>query len=133
MPDIVDTAMNAGAFNTLITAITTAGLDTALKGPGPFTVFAPTDEAFSKLPSGTVESLLEDIPQLRKVLEYHVISGKVMAEDVLKLDSATTVEGSKVKIDTSSGVKVNGATVLTPDVEAENGVIHIIDAVLLPQ
>jgi uncharacterized surface protein with fasciclin (FAS1) repeats len=133
MPDIVDTAINAGAFNTLVTAITTAGLDTALKGPGPFTVFAPTDEAFSKLPSGTVESLLEDIPQLRKVLEYHVISGKVMAEDVLKLDSATTVEGSKVKIDTSSGVKVNGATVVTPDVEAENGVIHIIDAVLLPQ
>jgi uncharacterized surface protein with fasciclin (FAS1) repeats len=133
MPDIVDTAINAGAFNTLVTAITTAGLDTALKGPGPFTVFAPTDEAFSKLPSGTVESLLEDIPQLRRVLEYHVISGKVMAEDVLKLDSATTVEGSKVKVDTSSGVKVNGATVVTPDVEAENGVIHIIDAVLLPQ
>ena len=133
MPDIVDTAINAGTFNTLVTAITKAGLDTALKGPGPFTVFAPTDEAFSKLPSGTFESLLEDILKLRKVLEYHVVSGKVMAADVVKLDSATTVEGSTVKIDASSGVKVNDATVVTPDVEADNGVIHIIDTVLIPQ
>lgn len=133
MPDIVDTAINAGTFNTLVTAITTAGLDTTLKGPGPFTVFAPTDEAFSKLPSGTVESLLEDILQLRKVLEYHVVSGKVMAADVVKLDSATTASGSTVKIDASNGVKVNDATVVTPDVEADNGVIHIIDTVLIPQ
>lgn len=133
MPDIVDTAINAGTFNTLVTAITTAGLDTTLKGPGPFTVFAPTDEAFSKLPSGTFESLLEDILQLRKVLEYHVVSGKVMAADVVKLDSATTASGETVKIDASSGVKVNDATVVTPDVEADNGVIHIIDTVLIPQ
>lgn len=133
MPDIVDTAINAGTFNTLVTAITAAGLDTTLKGPGPFTVFAPTDEAFSKLPSGTFESLLEDILQLRKVLEYHVVSGKVMAADVVKLDSATTASGSTVKIDASSGVKVNDATVVTPDVEADNGVIHIIDTVLIPQ
>ena len=133
MPDIVDTAINAGTFNTLVTAITAAGLDTALKGEGPFTVFAPTDEAFSKLPSGTVESLLEDVIQLRKVLEYHVVSGKVMAADVVKLDSATTTEGSTVKIDASNGVKVNDATVVTPDVEADNGVIHIIDTVLIPQ
>ncbi|WP_009632031.1 fasciclin domain-containing protein [Synechocystis sp. PCC 7509] len=133
MPDIVDTAINAGTFNTLVTAITAAGLDTALKGEGPFTVFAPTDEAFSKLPSGTVESLLEDVIQLRKILEYHVVSGKVMAADVVKLDSATTTEGSTVKIDASNGVKVNDATVVTPDVEADNGVIHIIDTVLIPQ
>ena len=132
MPDIVDTAINAGSFNTLVTAVTVAGLDTALKGPGPFTVFAPTDEAFSKLPSGTVESLLEDIPQLRKILEYHVSSGKVTSADVVKLDSATTVEGSTVKIDASNGVKVNDATVVTPDVEADNGVIHVIDTVLIP-
>lgn len=133
MPDIVDTAISAGTFNTLVTAVTTAGLDTALKEPGPFTVFAPTDEAFSKLPSGTVESLLEDVINLRKILEYHVVSGKVMAADVVKLDSVTTVEGSTAKIDSSNGVKVNDATVVTPDVEADNGVIHIIDAVLMPQ
>lgn len=133
MPDIVDTAINAGTFNTLVTAVTAAGLDTALKGPGSFTVFAPTDEAFSKLPSGTVESLLQDIIQLRKILEYHVVSGKVMAADVVKLNSATTVEGSIVKIDATNGVKVNDATVVSPDVEADNGVIHVIDTVLMPQ
>lgn len=133
MADIVDTAINAGSFNTLVTAVTAAGLDTALKGQGPFTVFAPTDEAFSKLPSGTVESLLEDIPQLRKILEYHVVSGKVMAADVVKSDSATTVEGSTLKIDAANGVKVNDATIVTPDVEADNGVIHVIDSVLIPQ
>lgn len=132
MADIVDTAINAGTFNTLVTAVTVAGLDTALKGPGPFTVFAPTDEAFSKLTSGTVESLLEDIPLLRKILEYHVVSGKVMAADVVKMDSATSVEGSNLKIDASNGVKVNDATVVTPDVEADNGVIHVIDSVLIP-
>lgn len=133
MPDIVDTAINAGTFNTLVTAVTTAGLDMALKEPVPFTVFAPTDEAFSKLPSGTVESLLEDVIQLRKILEYHVVSGEVMAADVLKLDLATTTEGSTVKIDASNGVNVNDATVVTPDVEADNGVIHVIDTVLMPQ
>lgn len=132
MPDIVDTAINAGSFNTLVTAVTTAGLDTALKGEGPFTVFAPTDEAFSKLASGTVESLLQDIPKLRQILEYHVVSGKVMAADVVKTDSVETVEGSSLKIDASNGVKVNNATVVTPDVEAENGVIHVIDTVLIP-
>lgn len=133
MPDIVDTAISTGTFNTLVTAVTTAGLDTALKEPGPFTVFAPTDEAFSKLPSGTVESLLENVMELRKILEYHVVSGKVMAADVVKLDSVTTAEGSTIKIDTTNGVKVNDALVVTPDVEADNGVIHIIDTVLMPQ
>ena len=132
MPDIVDTAMTAGTFTTLVAAITAAGLDTALKSPGPFTVFAPSDDAFSKLPSGTVEALLQDILTLRKILEYHVVSGKVMAADVVKLDKATTVEGSDVKIDASNGVKINDATVVTPDVEADNGVIHVIDSVLLP-
>jgi uncharacterized surface protein with fasciclin (FAS1) repeats len=133
MPDIVDTAMSAGTFSTLVTAITTAGLDTALKSPGPFTVFAPSDDAFSKLPSGTVESLLEDIPTLRKILEYHVVSGKVMASDVVDLGTATTVLGEDLRITASgSNVKVNDAQVVTPDVEADNGVIHIIDTVLLP-
>ena len=133
MPDIVDTAMSAGTFTTLVAAITAAGLDTALKSPGPFTVFAPSDDAFSKLPSGTVESLLEDLPTLRKILEYHVVSGKVMAADVVKLSEATTTQGEEVKINASDGsVKINDATVTMPDVEAENGVIHVIDTVLLP-
>jgi uncharacterized surface protein with fasciclin (FAS1) repeats len=134
MPDIVDTAVSAGSFKTLVTAVQAAGLVDTLKGPGPFTVFAPTDEAFGKLPAGTIDSLLKDIPQLKKILTYHVVSGKVMAADVVKLDSATTVEGSKLKIDASDGsVKVNSAKVVTPDVETDNGVIHIIDAVLLPE
>jgi uncharacterized surface protein with fasciclin (FAS1) repeats len=132
MADIVDTAVSAGSFNTLVAAVKAAGLVETLKSPGPFTVFAPTDEAFAKLPEGTVDSLLKDIPQLTKILTYHVVSGKVMSSDVVKLDKATTVQGSDVKIDASSGVKVNDATVVTPDVEADNGVIHVIDSVLLP-
>ncbi len=110
-----------------------AKLVDTLKGAGPFTVFAPTDEAFAKLPGGTVDALLKDIPKLKKILTYHVVSGKVMASDVVKLKSAKTVEGSDVKIDASNGgVKVNDATVSTPDVGADNGVIHIIDTVLIP-
>jgi len=133
LANIVDTAANAGSFSTLVTAIKAANLVDTLKGAGPFTVFAPTDEAFAKLPSGTVEALLKDIPKLKKVLTYHVVSGKVMASDVVKLKSATTVEGSDVKIDATNGsVKVNNATVATPDVAADNGVIHVIDTVLLP-
>jgi uncharacterized surface protein with fasciclin (FAS1) repeats len=132
MSDIVDTAINAGSFTTLVSAVQAAGLVDTLKGEGPFTVFAPTDDAFAKLPAGTVEGLLSDIPKLKKVLTYHVVSGKVMAADVVKLTSAKTVEGSEVKIDASSGVKVNDSTVVTPDVAADNGVIHIIDTVLLP-
>ena len=132
MPDIVDTAMSAGTFSTLVAAVTAAGLADTLKSPGPFTVFAPTDDAFSKLPSGTVEALLQDILTLRKILEYHVVSGKVTAADVVKLTQATTVEGSDVKIDASNGVKVNDATVVQPDIETDNGVIHVIDTVLLP-
>lgn len=132
MADIVDTAVSAGSFNTLVAAVKAANLVDTLKGAGPFTVFAPTDDAFAKLPEGTVDALLQDIPKLTKILKYHVISGKVMAADVVKLKSATTVEGSDVKIDASNGVKVNDSKVVTPDVAADNGVIHIIDSVLLP-
>lgn len=132
MADIVDTAVNAGSFNTLVAAVKAAGLVDTLKGAGPFTVFAPTDEAFSKLPEGTVDALLKDIPKLKNILTYHVVSGKVLAADVVKLKSATTVQGSDVKIDASNGVKINDATVATPDVAADNGVIHIIDTVLIP-
>ena len=133
MADIVDTAVSAGSFSTLVAAVKAAGLVETLKGEGPFTVFAPTDEAFAKLPAGTVEGLLKDLPKLKQILTYHVVAGKVMAADVVKLESATTVEGSDVKIDASSGgVKINDSTVVTPDVETDNGVIHIIDTVLLP-
>jgi len=132
MADIVDTAVSAGSFTTLVAAVKAAGLVETLKGAGPFTVFAPTDEAFAKLPAGTVEGLLKDLPKLKQILTYHVVAGKVMAADVVKLTSAKTVEGSEVKIDATNGVKINNATVVTPDVAADNGVIHIIDTVLLP-
>jgi uncharacterized surface protein with fasciclin (FAS1) repeats len=131
--DIVDTAVKAGSFTTLVAAVKAAGLVETLKGAGPFTVFAPTDEAFAKLPKGTVDDLLKDIPKLKKILTYHVVSGKVMAADVVKMKSAKTVEGSELKIDASNGVKINKSTVTTPDVAADNGVIHIIDTVLLPE
>ena len=133
MADIVDTAVKAGGFDTLVSAINAAGLVDTLKGKGPFTVFAPTDEAFAKLPEGTVAGLLKDTPKLKQMLTYHVVPGKVMAADVTKLKSATTVEGSDVKIDVSKGVKVNESDVTTPDVSADNGVIHIIDTVLMPR
>ena len=135
MANIVDTAVKAGSFKTLVAAVKAAGLVDTLKGAGPFTVFAPTDEAFAKLPNGTVDALLKDIPKLKKILTYHVVSGKVKAADFsLTLKSATTVEGSDVKIDASNdSVKVNDATVSTPDVDADNGVIHIIDTVLIPE
>ena len=132
MADIVDTAVNAGSFSTLVAAVKAANLVDTLKGEGPFTVFAPTDEAFAKLPAGTVDELLKDVSKLKKILTYHVVSGKVMAADVTKLKSATTVEGSDVKIDASSGVKINDSTVTTADVAADNGVIHVIDTVLIP-
>ncbi len=132
MTDIVDTAINAGSFNTLVAAVKAAGLVETLKGKGPFTLFAPNDEAFAKLPEGTVDGLLKDIPKLKKILTYHVVSGKVMAADVAKMSSAKTVEGSDVKIDAVKGVKINNATVSTADVAADNGVIHIIDTVLMP-
>ncbi len=132
LADIIDTAVDAGSFNTLVAAIKAANLVDTLKGAGPFTVFAPTDDAFKKLPEGTVDALLKDIPKLKKILTYHVVSGKVTAADVVKLKSAKTVQGTEVKIDASKGVKVNDATVTTPDVATDNGVIHIIDTVLIP-
>ncbi|HEY9823204.1 MAG TPA: fasciclin domain-containing protein [Candidatus Sericytochromatia bacterium] len=132
MPDIVDTAVSAGSFNTLVAAVKAAGLVETLKSPGPFTVFAPSDEAFAKLPAGTVDSLLQNIPELTKILTYHVVPGKVMSSDVVKLDKATTVQGSDLTIDASSGVKVNASMVVKADIEADNGVIHVVDMVLLP-
>jgi uncharacterized surface protein with fasciclin (FAS1) repeats len=131
--DIVDTAVAAGSFNTLATALKAAGLIDTLKGKGPFTVFAPTDDAFKKLPAGTLEKLLADKAQLTKVLTYHVVAGKVMAADVVKLKEAKTVEGSMVKITVAGGgVKVNDANVVKTDIGASNGVIHVIDSVILP-
>jgi len=135
MHDIVDTAVAAGSFKTLAAAVTAAGLVPTLKGAGPFTVFAPTDEAFAKLPAGTVEALLKDIPKLTAILTYHVVSGKVMAADVVTMDgkSAKTVNGAEVKISTAGGVKLNGtANVVKTDIECTNGVIHVLDAVILP-
>jgi len=132
--DIVETAVAAGSFSTLAAALEAGDLIETLKGEGPFTVFAPTDEAFAKLPEGTVEELLkpENKEQLVAVLTYHVVAGKVMTADVVELEEATTVNGAKVKIDTEDGVKVNESNVIKTDIKAKNGVIHVIDAVLLP-
>jgi len=131
--DIVDTAVKAGSFKTLAKALTAAGLVDTLKGNGPFTVFAPTDEAFAKLPAGTLESLLADIPKLKAILTYHVVPGKVMASEVVKINSATTVNGKSLGIKVDGGsVMVDNAKVIQPDVEASNGVIHVIDTVVLP-
>jgi uncharacterized surface protein with fasciclin (FAS1) repeats len=133
--DIVDTAA-AGHFNTLVAAVKAAGLVDTLKGPGPFTVFAPTDQAFAKLPPGTLESLLkpENKEKLQKILTYHVVAGKVMAKDVVKLQSAKTVEGGTLTIKAEGGrVMVNNAHVVKTDILASNGVIHVIDTVLLPE
>jgi uncharacterized surface protein with fasciclin (FAS1) repeats len=132
MKDIVDTAVAAGSFKTLVAAVTAAGLVETLKGNGPFTVFAPTDEAFAKLPKGTVEALLADIPKLTSILTYHVVSGKVTAGQVVELSEAKTIQGSMVKIDASDGVMINNSSVVTADVMASNGVIHVIDTVLIP-
>lgn len=130
--DIVEVARGAGSFKTLLAALEAAELTDALRGEGPFTVFAPTDEAFAKLPKGTVEGLLQDIPKLKSILTYHVVQGKVLAADVVKLSEAKTLQGQTVSIDASSGVKVNTANVVKTDAMAENGVVHVIDAVLLP-
>ncbi len=131
--DIVDTAVAAGSFKTLVTAVKAAGLVETLKSTGPFTVFAPTDAAFAKLPAGTVEALLKDPEKLKKILTYHVVAGKVMAADVVKLTSAKTVEGASVKISASGGkVMIDNATVAKADIVCDNGVIHVIDTVILP-
>ncbi|MBV9389058.1 MAG: fasciclin domain-containing protein [Chroococcidiopsidaceae cyanobacterium CP_BM_ER_R8_30] len=131
MADIVDIAVGAGSFQTLVTAVQVAGLVDTLKSPGPFTVFAPNDDAFAKLPPGTVQTLVQNIPQLTRILTYHVVPGKLMAADLAKLNSVTSVEGSEIRIDTSNGFEVKNATVIAPDIEASNGVIHVIDTVIL--
>ena len=133
LPDVVDTAVAAGNFKTLATALQAAGLVETLKGPGPFTVFAPTDEAFAKLPAGTLEALLKDKQRLAAVLTYHVVPRRVMAADVVKLTSAKTVQGGNLTIRADKGVTVDGVHVVKTDIQAGNGVIHVIDAVLMPR
>jgi uncharacterized surface protein with fasciclin (FAS1) repeats len=131
--DIVSVAVNAGTFKTLATALTEAGLIDALQGAGPFTVFAPTDAAFAKLPEGTLESLLADKEALKEILLYHVVSGNVSSSQVVKLDHATTLAGKNVNIAIKNGkVMINSSEVTTADVAASNGVIHVIDEVLIP-
>ena len=132
--DIVDTAVSAGGFTTLVAAVKAAGLVDTLKSAGPFTVFAPTDEAFAKLPAGTVEGLLKDPAKLKDILLYHVVSGKVMAESVVKMKTAKTVEGGMVKIQAMGGkVMLDNASVVKTDILCDNGVIHVIDTVIMPK
>jgi uncharacterized surface protein with fasciclin (FAS1) repeats len=134
--DVVQTAVDAGSFKTLVSAVKAAGLVETLQGSGPFTVFAPTDEAFAKLPAGTVENLLkpENKSKLVAILTYHVVPAKVMSNDIAgKKTTVKSVEGSEIKVDATSGVKVDNAKVVKPDIEASNGVIHVIDTVIMPQ
>ena len=134
--DIVDTAIAAGSFNTLVAAVKAAGLVTTLKGEGPFTVFAPSDAAFAKLPAGTVDNLIkpENKAKLTSILTLHVVPGKVMASDVSgKTANPTSVQGEPLRVDGIQGVTVNGAKVVTPDIECTNGVIHVIDTVIMPK
>jgi uncharacterized surface protein with fasciclin (FAS1) repeats len=138
LKSIVETAIEAGSFKTLVKAVQAAGLVKTLSGKGPFTVFAPTDDAFTKLPSGTVEGLLKDREKLASILTYHVVPGKVMSSEVVKLRSARTVQGQEVKFDAAKwhlhrNVKVNGANIVKTDIECTNGVIHVIDKVILPK
>jgi len=131
--NIVQVAVGAGSFGTLVTAVQEAGLVDALSGEGPLTVFAPTDDAFAKLPAGTVESLLDDKPALTNVLTYHVVPGKLMASDVASMSSITTLQGQDLKVSMMDGeVYINNAKVVSADVAADNGVIHVIDSVLIP-
>jgi len=130
--DIVETAREAGSFTTLLAAVDAAGLSETLAGGGPFTVFAPTDEAFAQLPEGTVESLLREPAKLAEILTYHVVPGRVMAADAAGLTAAPTVHGDELPLSTDGGIHVAGARVVSADIEASNGVIHVIDRVLLP-
>ena len=131
MADIVDIAVGAGSFNTLVTAVKAANLVDALKSPGPFTVFAPTDDAFAKLPPGTIQTLVQNIPQLARILTFHVVAGKYTKADLEKLDFVTSLEGSPIKLNFTDGFEVKNATVIAPDIEADNGHIHVIDNVML--
>ena len=132
MKNIVETGKEMGKFNTLIAAVDAAGLTETLSNEGPFTVFAPNDDAFAKLPEGTVEGLLKDKGKLTAILTYHVVSGKFKASDVMDMKSAKTLQGGELKIDSSDGVKVNDAKVIQPDIMCTNGVCHMIDSVLMP-
>ncbi|MCC5657488.1 fasciclin domain-containing protein [Nostoc sp. XA010] len=133
MADLVETAINAGNFNTLVKAAEAANLIEMLKSPGSFTLFAPTDEAFANLPEGTLDSLLQDIPKLKKIVAYHVASGDVRSDDLVQINEAETFEGSIVAIESADGkIKVNNANVIKTDILTDNGVIHVIDAVLMP-
>lgn len=132
MSNILETASRAGTFKTLLAAVTAAGLTQTLEGKGPLTVFAPNDKAFEKLPKGTVDSLLKDIPKLKKMLTYHVVSGDVRAGDVAKLHDVKTVEGGDLRIHANGGVKINDSNIIGAEVIADNGVIHVIDTVLIP-
>ena len=132
MADIVDIAVTAESFKTLVAAVQAAGLVETLKSPGPFTVFAPNDDAFAKLPPGTIQTLLQNIPQLTRILKYHVVPGKLLQADLAELGTVNSVEGSPIKISYSDGFEVKNATVLAADIEADNGVVHVIDTVILP-
>jgi uncharacterized surface protein with fasciclin (FAS1) repeats len=132
MKTIVEIAAGSDQFKTLVAAVKAAGLVETLQGAGPFTVFAPTDEAFAKLPAETVEGLLKDLPKLKSILTYHVVAGKVLAKDVAAVKTAMTLQGGDLRVDASHGVKVNNSNVTQADIEASNGVIHVIDTVLLP-
>ncbi|MCU0527235.1 MAG: fasciclin domain-containing protein [Elainella sp. Prado103] len=131
MADIVEIAVGAGSFTTLVTAVQAAGLVETLQSPGPFTVFAPNDEAFAKLPPGTITTLVQNIPQLTRILTFHVVAGKLMKEDLAKLGTVTSIEGSPIPIRCHNGFEVKNATVIAPDIVADNGVIHVIDRVIL--
>lgn len=133
MKNLVETAIDAGNFKTLIKAVQEAGLVETLQGDGPFTIFAPTDEAFAKLPDGTIEGLLNDKEKLTDILTYHVVPDKVMSDAVVNLQSAKTANGKQITIDSSSGVKIDDANVVQTDIECSNGVIHVIDNVLIPK
>lgn len=131
MPDIVDIAVSNDNFKTLVAAVTAANLVDVLKSEGKFTVFAPTDDAFAKLPPGTITTLLQNIPQLARILTYHVVSGQLMKADLAKMDSVISIEGSPISIDCSDNFEVKNATVIMEDIQADNGVIHVIDNVIL--
>ncbi|NET03890.1 MAG: fasciclin domain-containing protein [Symploca sp. SIO2B6] len=131
MANIVDIAVSAGNFKTLLTAVEIAGLVETLKGSGPFTVFAPNDDAFAKLPPGTIQTLVQNIPQLTRILTYHVVPAKLTRADLAKLDSVISIEGSPIPIHASDGFEVKNSTVVAADIEADNGIIHVLEQVIL--
>jgi uncharacterized surface protein with fasciclin (FAS1) repeats len=133
MPTIVDVAVQAGKFNTLVQAVQAAGLVETLSGEGPFTVFAPTDEAFAQIPQDTLQAVLADKEKLTAILTYHVVPGKLMAADVVRSTQLQTVQGQSITVSTEGGVRVDDANVVQTDIEADNGVIHVIDKVIMPK